>query len=130
MTRLSLLLLFAIGCYHDTTPAKPAPPQPTEQQGMLSGTVHFVGMACQNPGPGCDGPLANYEVTILAKDGTTVVAKTTSDATGHFTVALPNGEYTILTPAGMAPTQTRRNDVAIAHSGNVTLDLTIDTGVR
>jgi len=126
MKTITLLVLFATGCFHEVDPPAPVP----TATGTLTGVVHFVGMQCQQPGPGCDGPMADYEVTILAKDGTTVVAKTKTDPTGVYTLALPAGDYTILTAAGIYPTDRRRNDATVTIGNTTKLDLTEDTGVR
>lgn len=96
----------------------------------LSGAVHTTGAACAQPKPGCEGPAAGYEVVVLAKDGTTVVAKTKTDAEGHYTVMVPGGDYTIITQAGMTKAETKRNDVTVAANAAATLDLSVDSGAR
>jgi hypothetical protein len=128
MQRFTLLLLFAAAaCTH--APHKDIV-KPATQKGTISGSVHFVGTACEEPKPGCDGPMADYEVKILAKDGATVVASTKSDATGHDTIEVPTGDYTIETQSGPQDTDKKKTDVTVAANATATLDLTVDTGVR
>src|SRR5262245_9185369 len=113
MTRYLLLVLFATACFHELE----APPVPTAN-GTLTGSVNFIGMPCmtrgssgelvEQHGNGCSGPLAGYAVTVLAKDGKTVEATTKTDASGVYTLALPAGDYTILTQRGLHPTDQQR----------------------
>lgn len=120
-----LIVLLLAACAHSAPP--PVPPATA----TIAGTVHFVGTPCESPAPGCDGPLANYTVAILAADGTTIVAKATTDATGHYTASVPAGSYAIMTEAGAGkPQPMKRNDVTVAAGATSTLDLTVDTGVR
>jgi hypothetical protein len=122
----SLIVLLALAACQP----KMDPQMPAAQPGTLSGKVTFVGSPCQAPGAGCDGPMAGYDVVVLAKDGATVVAKTKTDATGAYTVEVPAGEYTILTPAGLPMIPKKRNDVTVGAGAVATLDLTVDTGIR
>ena len=122
--RNSLLLILVLGCHHAARPGT----VPTGATATLAGHVQAVGDACAKPGPGCSGPLAEYEVVVLAKDGTTVVAKTRTDSTGAYSVTLPAGDYTIVTPAGM--TEKKRNDISVAGGASATLDLAVDSGAR
>lgn len=125
MRTLLLLATLLAGCSPRPAPSHPLP----IAKATLGGKVHAVGTPCNQPGPGCDGPAVDYEVIVLAKDGTTQIAKVKTDATGAYTVALPGGEYTVITPAGPNG-QTRRNDVAVVAGATATLDLDLDTGVR
>ena len=131
-TSMLLMLTLATACGgtpkpvadHATTTAT------TVATATLSGAVHMSGAACAQPKPGCEGPAAGYEVIVFAKDGTTVVAKTKTDAEGHYTVMVPGGDYTIITQAGTTRAETKRNDVTVAASAAATLDLSVDNGVR
>jgi hypothetical protein len=125
LKRSSLGLVFAIACHHPATP--PAPPLPPAS---VTGIVHFMGTPCANPAPGCDGPMAGYEVRVLAKDGKTLVASATTDAAGRYTVSVPAGDYTIFTQRGIRAEDLERHDLTVTSGATTTLDLTIDTGVR
>src|SRR5256885_1638945 len=114
-----MLLLAAVACTH---PPRRDIAKPVAAKGTISGSVHFVGTACETPAPGCAGPMADYEVKILAKDGTTVVASTKSDASGHYTIEVPAGDYTIETQAGAQDTDKKKTDVTVAANATATLD--------
>jgi carboxypeptidase family protein len=126
MKIIPFVLLFATACFHEELPTTIRP------GGVLSGSVHRVGVACAPTtaeDKACDGPAAGYEVTVVGKDGAHFEAKTTADSAGNYTIALPPGSYTIFTPAGMNGEQ-HRADVEITPNSTTKLDLTIDTGVR
>jgi len=124
-TLLFASLVVVVGaCHHEPKPK----PVPVPKQGTLSGTVTMAGPACAQPAPGCNGPAADYEVVVMAKDGTTIVAKAKTDASGTYTIDVPTGEYTIFTPAG--PTEKKRNDITITSETPAKLDLNVDTGAR
>src|SRR5262249_57137487 len=131
----ALFVLLGTACFHELE----APPVPTAN-GTLTGIVNFVGMPCMTKAPdgqlveqhgsGCSGPMAGYEVTVVAKDGKTVVATTKTDASGVYTFALPAGDYTIFTQRGLRATDLQRNDAHVTIGNTTKLDLTVDTGVR
>jgi hypothetical protein len=128
--RIALLVIVActLGACH-TTP-EPMPPA-ADRPGTITGKVTFAGTPCQTPGgASCEGPRADYEVIVLAKDGTTVIGKTRTDQTGSYTIEVPAGEYTILTPAGLPLIPKKRNDVTVTAGAVATLDLRVDTGIR
>lgn len=125
MIRSSVLSIVLVAACHTTPKPKPVP---VPKSGTLTGMVTMVGTACKDPMPGCEGPAADYEVVLFAKDGTTIVAKAKTDAEGKYSLDVPSGEYTILTPAG--PTDKARNDIAVTGDAPAKLDLRIDTGVR
>jgi len=123
----AILVVCALAACH----TKQDPMPPAAKPGTIAGKVSFVGTPCQTPGgASCDGPRAGYEVVVLAKDGTTVVAKTTSGQDGAYTIEVPPGDYTILTEAGLPAVPKKRNDVTVTSGAVATLDLTIDTGIR
>ena len=104
----------------------PVAPQPA---GDLSGTVTFAGDACASPGPGCTGPMADYDVIVLAADHHEV-ARTRSAADGTYHLALAPGSYVIETPAGIDKTAVKQNPVTVVSAQPAKLDLVVDTGVR
>jgi hypothetical protein len=124
MTRLLLISIAVAACAHQAPTTTPAP------SGTLTGSVHFVGTPCEQPAPGCDGPMTGYEVVVRSKDAKSIIATTKTDSTGHFAIALPAGEYTILTAAGMMKDDQQRTDVIVAAGGSIAVDLRVDTGVR
>jgi len=127
MRSLGIAVVVALAACHPKVDPM-AQPAPT---GTIAGKVHFTGTPCQSPGgPSCEGPRAGYEVVVLAKDGTTVVARATTDQTGAYTVEVPAGEYTILTAAGLPVIPKKRNDVTVTAGAVATLDLNVDTGIR
>lgn len=126
-TLLFASLVVAVGaCHHEPKPK----PVPVPKQGTLSGTVTMTGTPCADPAPGCEGPAADYEVVVMAKDGTTIVAKAKTDASGTYTIDVPSGDYTIFTPAGPTDAEKKRNDITVNSEAPAKLDLKIDTGVR
>jgi len=127
MKTIPLVMLFATACLHEAEL-----PTTLLPGGTLTGSVHRVGVACAQTtafDKACDGPAGGYEVTVLAKGGTSVVATTTADSAGNYTLALPPGSYTIFTPGGISGEQ-HRSDVEITPNSTMKLDLTIDHGVR
>ena len=128
---LRLVLAFALlAC---SSPAKPTntPPGGVAATGTLTGTVSFTGTPCPEPkGPPCDGAYPNYEVVVYAEDGTTVVTKTTTDASGKYTLSLPAGKYVIFTQAGLKETDRARSEITISRDALSTIDLRVDTGIR
>jgi len=127
LKKTGFVLLFALGCYRGKSPQ----PLPKPADAMVAGKVTFVGVPCPESSaePTCDGPKVGYEVTVLAKDGTTVIAKATTDDAGMYTVKLPAGDYTIVTTGGIPP-QPSRHDFTVAAGATATMDLRIDTGIR
>src|SRR5262249_18092023 len=131
----ALFVLLGTACFHELE----APPVPTAN-GTLTGIVNFVGMPCMTKAPdgqlveqhgsGCSGPMAGYEVTVVAKDGKTVVATTKTDASGVYTLALPAGDYTIFTQRGIHPENQQPTDATVTIGNTTKLDLMIDAGIR
>lgn len=121
----SILLLTACA----TKPLGATSPGGPNAAGTLSGTVHFVGTPCSDPGPPpCDGPYADYEVVVYATDGTTVAGKAKTSAEGAFSLDLPAGMYVLLTPAGI--TEQQRTEVVISRDALAKVELRVDTGIR
>ena len=77
-------------------------------------------------GEACDAPLqAGF---TLQQDGQ-VVARFTSDSTGHFLVYAAPGTYVVVPdePIGLGP---QTPEVTVEAEGLTHLDLTFDTGIR
>jgi hypothetical protein len=134
---LGLCALLAVSC-GEGSPADPAGQGhdgggSAGTLGVLLGDVHFIGVPCPliyPPRPPCDGPYPDYEVIVLHADGTTDAARTRSDSVGVYRVALPAGEYVILTPRGIDPSIRRRNEARVVAGDTTRLDLVVDTGIR
>jgi hypothetical protein len=104
-----------------------------EGQGLLEGTVHFVGVPCPliyPPRPPCDGLYPDYEVIVYRSDGDSEAARARSDEHGLYQVALADGEYVIFTQAGLYETLRERNEARITAGDTTRLDLVVDTGIR
>src|SRR5262245_45071045 len=123
MTRYSFVLLVLAACPSKPIVEHPAPPA------TVAGLVHMTGTPCQQPGPGCEGPLAGYKVEVRAKNGTTVVATATTGDDGRYALTVPTGDYTILTKCCI-PNRDVRNDFTAPAGETTTVDLNIDTGIR
>jgi hypothetical protein len=101
---------------------------------LLSNDTGLDGMAlrgpvtpvCQENVP-CDGPLAG---DFLVIQGDRVVARFSSDATGHFRVALAAGDYAIAPAPGAPVMPGQRQDVSVPASGYQNITLAFDTGIR
>ena len=65
--------------------------------GTVTGVVTVVGGPSASPGfepPSTDHPQPGQEVVVEDRDHHRTT--TTSDATGHYTVSLPEGDYTLM----------------------------------
>jgi hypothetical protein len=106
----------------------------TVASGTLTGDV-VAGPTCpveqaENPCP--PKAVANREVKILAKSGQ-VVATTTTDAQGHFSVALAPGEYVVavaIVSGQVGMRQTTPGDVTVASGQSAYIKIELDTGIR
>lgn len=113
-------------------------PQLSKEHWNLQGVVYFVGKPC-SPNtssfsvPPCSGPYPNYEITIYAQDGKTVVSKIKTDSNGNFETLLNPGTYVIFTTVstGISPSSQKSNQFKI-EQGKITVlpTLTIDTGLE
>jgi hypothetical protein len=80
--------------------------------------------------PSCaDRPVPNATLVVLDANGTEV-ARIASDANGHYGVTLPPGSYTI-EPQPVEGFMRVAGPIAVTVGGGVvTLDVTMDTGIR
>ncbi len=119
-------LLFLVSC-------SSVPSTTTDEPSYsVEGLVH-AGPTCPTaadpPAPGCeDRAVEGARLRIVDSSGRPV-AEVTTDASGHFTVELPAGEYTLLPQPvegllGTAPEQ----NFDVPTSGE--LDVAYDTGIR
>ena len=97
-----------------------------------TGTAH-VGPTCPvertPPDPACaDRAYAGAFVVESARGGR--VAYFTSDASGHFTVALPPGDYTVRLRDGNAMPSLAPVAFSVRGDAWTTLDLALDSGIR
>jgi len=122
MKRYSFVLLLA-ACHSTPIVEHPAPPA------TVAGMVTFVGLPCAKPGPSCSGPMAGYKVDVRSVDGKKVVASATTGEDGRYSLTVPPGNYTIVTPCCI-PNRDLRHDFTAPADETTTMDLVIDTGVR
>jgi Carboxypeptidase regulatory-like domain len=110
-------------------------PSPTAASGLaVSGHAH-AGPTCpvQRPGDSAcgDRPVAGAVLVVTTTAGTEVT-RTTTDATGAFTLDLPAGSYVLVPQAAaghMGTAQPQPFTVA-AGGAAVDLDVSYDTGIR
>lgn len=134
MTSKAFSLLLAItlaACGSKPAPQQPQPPGGADATGTLTGTIQSIGPACAPSSAGsCDNPMAGYEITILASDGTTAVTTVKTGDDGTYSVELPPGNYVLLTHSGLRLTDEVRTNVTVSRDALARVDLTVDTGVR
>jgi hypothetical protein len=134
---LFIATLYACGASGPTLTSTPTPDE-TKEKGFLEGTVRFVGIPCYHgeenghipPVPPCDGPYPHYEITVYRTSDETIVATTSSDENGKYTISLNPGNYVIYTQNGLFEDDVAANQVTITSGKTTILDLTIDTGIR
>jgi hypothetical protein len=110
--------------------------QPTSTaapQGTLTGDV-VAGPTCpvqQAESPCPPEPVPDREVMVKTSDGT-VVAKTTTDAQGHFRVSVAPGNYVVDVSSGSAPwpRQTEVVHVTVVAGQVAYVKIELDTGIR
>lgn len=76
----------------------------------------------------CETPLTNHVVQALDTAGA-VAAVTQTDSTGHYTLHLRPGSYTIALKPRLGIGSSQDKHITV-HSGNNTLDIAVDTGIR
>jgi len=107
---------------------------PTAQgMGIVQGTVWFVGAPCPpevSGGPPCDGPYPDYELRILRDSDESLAALHVTDENGQYTAVLPSGRYLIRTQAGIAADTFEETRFTVIPGDTLTLQLTVDTGIR
>ncbi len=102
--------------------------------GRLTGDV-VAGPTC--PVEQVDNPcppkvVADREVKILSKSGQEV-ARTTTDAQGHFSVALAPGDYVVAVAIVSGQVGVRQNtpgDITVASGQSSYIKIELDTGIR
>ncbi len=131
------LVLLATACGVATGPG-------TGLTGTIAGSV-MAGPTCpvervDNPCP--DKPVTNRQVNILAASSATanatpqtgnVVASTTTDANGNFSVNVPPGQYVVQVGAGpgmLGQRQETPGDVTVTANQTTTIKIVLDTGIR
>jgi hypothetical protein len=106
----------------------------TVASGMLTGDV-VAGPTC--PVEQIDNPcppkvVPNREVKILTKSGA-VAATTTTDAQGHFSIALAPGDYVVAVTVAAGQIGMRQatpGDVTVASGQSSYIKIELDTGIR
>lgn len=123
----SAALFLALGaCSADTlNPAQPD--QGGVSQDGLVGTVRLgpIQPVCQVDSP-CDAPL---QAAFTLQQDSRVVARFSSDSTGHFLVYAAPGKYLVVPvePIGIG---VQTPEVTVRAGGLTHLDLAFDTGIR
>lgn len=109
------------------TPSDPGFGQ-TTPHGAVTGQV-IISPACpvQRPGRACrPKPVAGAAVTVI---GSGIRERARADATGHFSMALPAGHYTVRATNAGGYHSTSSAQVEV-RSTPVTVTLAIDSGIR
>jgi hypothetical protein len=124
---LGLTLLVALACGDDAD--RDATPTLAPDSGVTG--VASVGPTCpvERPDSPCPDRPFEGEIVVTDRDGTEV-ARTTTDASGRFTVALPPGDYVVRSevtgglpaPAGV--------EVSVRAGAYVAVELRLDSGIR
>jgi hypothetical protein len=102
--------------------------------GTIAGDV-VAGPTCpveqaENPCP--PAVVKNRKVDVQTQAGTTV-ASTTTDANGHFSVAVPPGTYVVhvkIEQGQVGMRQTTPGDVTVIANQTSTVHIELDTGIR
>jgi hypothetical protein len=124
---LALIAAAAVACGGGDVTATP------EGFGTVQGTVWFVGAPCPpelSQGPPCDGPYPDYQLRILRDSDESLAAFHVTDANGQYTAVLPAGRYLIRTRAGIAADTFEETRFTVIPGDTLTLQLTVDTGIR
>lgn len=97
---------------------------------MVEGSV-LAGPTCPVEQPGQVCPPAPVAGTVVAIDGEgSTVASTETDATGHYSLGLPAGEYTLhVIVDGLFPT-CPDTPITVRSGAPVTANIDCDTGIR
>jgi hypothetical protein len=110
----------------------PGPSPVASPVGAISGTAH-AGPTCpvERPGDPACAPRPLAGATILIRDATgSDVATIITDAAGRFRVAVPPGVYTVIgQPVEGLMGNPGPVDIEVAE-GDVTVELSYDTGIR
>jgi hypothetical protein len=127
--RLSLLLLFALGCTGaDHTVA-------TDTTGLSTGTG-LEGVVRRGPiRPVCvpdEACVAPFSARFEVRSGERLVTRFRSDSSGRFAVPLAPGEYTVApdSSAGLLGVMWQTRTVVIGSTGPTHIELEFDTGIR
>ena len=108
---------------------------PPEQMGTIQGVVTFVGAPCapNDPSrqtPPCSGPYQGYTVEVRNSAGDRVMGSAGTDHEGRYLINVPRGQYVIRTQNGLTPETFEEHRVTVNGGDTITLDLTVDTGIR
>ena len=109
-----------------TVDCRPEPTWPAPRSGTgIAGNVRRgpIRPVCTVELP-CDGPAPG--VAVVVSQGATAVARTATDAQGHFVVQVPAGLYTVTALAlHVTPVELRVRDGSFAR-----VTFSVDTGIR
>ncbi len=107
----------------------------TPQPGILQGTVSIGPLCpvepCQVSPDQLAAVYAARKVIVYSADGTSVIKELSLDQTGKYMTELPPGQYVIdINHAGIDRSADVPKTVTIEPGKTVTLDISIDTGLR
>jgi hypothetical protein len=107
------------------------PPLPPAANSAVTGQV-ILSPTCpgpQQPGQVCEGPYVGVTVQILDATGT-VVATTTTDAQGAFSVPVVGGNYTVHIVTGAVLPSCPDTPAMAPNFEAASVVVTCDTGIR
>src|ERR687889_75515 len=97
--------------------------QGNESSSMIAGvrgTVYFNGMDCPPTAaktvPPCSGPYPEYNLTIFAQDGKTIITTVKTDMMGNYSVSLEPGHYIIYVQTGPLKSQMEPDNLILKEN--------------
>jgi hypothetical protein len=122
---LAVLLAAGAGCM-----AGPAAPKGTLQGQVTIGPICPVERPDQPCTPSPD-TYAARKVLVFSSDGATLVATVSLNETGYYRVALDPGSYVVnINRGGIDRSLDMPRTITLAAGETITLDISIDTGIR
>lgn len=129
MFSLANITIFIVSCSNETVQNRTNSNQPARS---VSGVEGIVDRGPLQPAsrPGVDNValLSGAEIVAFDLNGTQI-ARTRSDANGHYCMPLPSGKYVLVGPKSGIPPRLISKRIEVKN-GWITVDLHIDTGIR
>jgi hypothetical protein len=105
---------------------------PSASPSLATVSGHVVAVPCapvEQIGSPCAGrPVPNLEIDYLA--GTTIEARTVTNAAGTYSVALPPGTYAVRFKSSIMRVISGPVNLALAAGSSVTANYVLDSGLR